>query len=67
MRKDTGGSDGFFQVGAIDSQGQTLDQVCDSEAHHKLQPHSTQRISELKDVVNRMLSSFRFTEQSTRF
>ncbi len=36
------GADGFFQVDAISGNGLTIDDVADSEAHHKLQPYGSE-------------------------
>ncbi|MBC8448824.1 MAG: hypothetical protein H8D78_13835 [Chloroflexi bacterium] len=36
-----GGADGFFQLAAFSGEGWTLDEVCDLEAHHKLQPYGS--------------------------
>jgi hypothetical protein len=42
--------DGFFQVGAIGGREQTSDQVCDSEAHHKVQTYGTQPEVEITQI-----------------
>ncbi|MCX7682240.1 MAG: hypothetical protein N2508_09820 [Anaerolineae bacterium] len=43
-----GGPDGFFQVSAISGTGRTLNEVCRSEAYHKLLPYGSQ--PEVKNI-----------------
>lgn len=45
-----GGTDGFFQLSAMDGQGWTLYQVCNSQAHHKLLPYGSQPQLERTEV-----------------
>jgi predicted small lipoprotein YifL len=45
-----GGSNGFFQVAGIGGAGLSLDEVCDSEAHHVLQPYGSQPLIEQTQV-----------------
>ncbi len=44
------GPDGFFQLSAIDGSGWTLDEVAESDAHHKLQPYGTEPTIERVEV-----------------
>ncbi|MFX1355538.1 MAG: hypothetical protein ACFFGP_16410, partial [Promethearchaeota archaeon] len=44
------GPDGFFQLSAIDAAGWTLDEVAESEAHHKLQPYGSDPTIERLEV-----------------
>ena len=47
-----GGADGFFQISAMSGQGWTLDEACDSHAHHKLQPYGSEPQIESVQIQN---------------
>ncbi len=44
------GEDGFFMLAAIGGEGLTIDQVADSDAHHKLQPYGSAPTVEILQV-----------------
>ena len=47
------GEDGFFMLAAVGGEGLTIDQVADSDAHHKLQPYGSAPTIEILQAPGR--------------
>jgi hypothetical protein len=47
-----GGEDGFFMINAMSTGNLSLQEACDENAHHRLQPYGTQPTVEILEIQN---------------